>query len=218
MSYRSSIERRRMAAVAGSLALAATIITGPAAFAQDGPEATIEGFLAAVEAKDFEALPTYFCAEFADQVADFDISGMVADLPEGTDPQTILDAFVLDAEIQSLELVSETDAEAIVKLVGTLSMSIDTAALQPLVEGLLAASGVEVTPDMVDMMMGLMAEEFATSESTVIDEEITLAPGETMPWVICDVLGTEPEASPSASAEAGMATDPMAEPEASPAS
>jgi hypothetical protein len=62
--------------------------------------------------------------------------------------------------------------------------------------------------------MGLMAEEFATAESTVIDEEITLAPGETMPWVICDELGSEPEASPAASMEA----DPMAEPEASPAS
>jgi hypothetical protein len=207
-----------MALAAGSLALAASLVAGPAALAQDGPEATIEGFLAAVEAKDFEALPTYFCAEFADQVADFDISSLVADLPEGTDPQSILDAFVLDAEIETLELVSETDTEAIVKLVGTLSMSVDTAALGPLVEGLLAASGVEVTPDMVEMMMGLMAEEFATTESTVIDEEITLAPGEMMPWVICDELGSEPEASPAASDDAGMEADPMAEPEASPAS
>ena len=104
------------------------------------------------------------------------------------------------------------------KLVGTLSMSIDTAALGPFVEAMLEASGVEVTPDMVEMMMGLMAEEFATAESTVIDEEITLAPGETMPWVICDELGSEPEASPAASDDAGMEADPMAEPEASPAS
>jgi hypothetical protein len=207
-----------MAIAAGSLALAASLVAGPATLAQDGPEATIEGFLAAVEAKDFEALPTNFSAEFADQVSDFDISSLVADLPEGTDPQSILDAFVLDAEIQSLELVSESDAEAIVKLVGTLSMSVDTTALGPLVEGLLEASGVEVTPDMVEMMMGLMAEEFATTESTVIDEEITLAPGETMPWVICDELGSEPEASPAASADAGMEADPMADPEASPAS
>ena len=65
------------------------------------------------------------------------------------------------------------------------------------------------------MMTGMLASEF-TAETTDIDEEITLVPGETMPWLICDELGGSADASPAASGDPAMA-DPMASPEASPA-
>ena len=115
---------------------------------------------------------------------------MAAGLPEGTDAQALLDAFILDTEVASVEVVSQTDTEAVVKLVGTMSMDINVDALAPFIESMLAASGQEVTPDMVEMMTGMLSAEF-TAESTDIDEEITLVPGDTMAWLICDELGAE---------------------------
>jgi hypothetical protein len=181
--------RSRGFAVAGGLVLALTLVSAPVTLAQDeGPEATVLALMDAIEAKDFEALPTFFCEEFAEQAAGFDLSGMAAGLPEGTDAQALLDAFILDTEIASVEVVSQSDTEAVVKFVGTLSMAVDVDALAPFIESMLAASGQEVTPDMVDMMTGLLASEF-TGETTDIDEEITLVPGDTMAWLICDELG-----------------------------
>jgi hypothetical protein len=198
MSHPAPAARSRSAILAGGLVLALSLVSAPVALAQeDGPEATIEGLLASIEAKDFAALPTYFCAEFAAQAEGFDLSGLAAGLPEGTDAQSLLDAFTLDAQVVSTEIVSQTDSEAIVKVAATLSMSLDAAALAPFVESMLSSTGQEVTPDMVEMMTGMITSEF-TAETTDIDEEITLVPGEVMPWVICDELGADASPSPEA--------------------
>ncbi len=216
MSHRSPSVRSRVAALSGGLLVALSLVSVPAALAQeDGPDVTVQNLLASIEAKDFEALPTYFCEEFAGQADMFDLSALAGTLPEGTDVQALLDAFILDTEVTSLEVISQTESEAVVALAGTISMDIDTTALAPFIEGLLAATGQEVTPDMVEMMTGLLASEF-TAESTSIDEEITLVPGETMPWLVCDELGGTAEASPAASGDPAV-SDPMASPEASPA-
>jgi hypothetical protein len=206
MSHRAPSIRSRMTIVSSGIVLALSLISAPVALAQeDGPDVTVQNLLAAIEAKDFEALPSFFCEEFAAQAATFDLSGLAGTLPEGTDAQSLLDAFILDTEVASVEVVSQSDTEAVVKLVATMSMGIDTEALAPFIEGLLAATGQEVTPDMVEMMTGMIASEF-TAETTDIDEEITLVPGEAMPWLICDDLGgSTPEASPAASPEASPA-------------
>ena len=58
--------RSRGIAVAGGLVLALTLVSTPAVLAQEeGPEATVLALMDAIEAKDFEALPTFFCEEFA---------------------------------------------------------------------------------------------------------------------------------------------------------
>ena len=216
MSHRAPSVRSRVAAISAGLIVALSLVSVPAAFAQEeGPDATVQAFLDAIEAKDFAGLPTYFCEEFADQASTFDLTTLAGTLPEGTDAQALLDAFIIDAEVANLEVVSQTDTEAVVALAGTISMDIDLAALAPFIEGLLAATGQEVTPDMVTMMTELLASEF-TAESTPIDDEITLVPGEAMPWLICDELGGTTVASPAASGEPSM-TDPMASPAASPA-
>ena len=69
----------------------------------------MQSFLDAIEAKDFAALPSYFCEEFADQASTFDLTTLAGTLPEGTDAQALLDAFILDAEVTNLEVVSQTD-------------------------------------------------------------------------------------------------------------
>ncbi len=180
--------RTRMAAVAGSLALSLSLVSGPVVMAQDGPEATIEGLMAAIEAKDFEALPTYFCAEFADQMGVLDMGNLTEGLPPGMDVNSLLDAFILDTEIASMSVVSQSDTEAVVQVDGSMTMDINLEALGPFIEALLEMSGMEVTPETVEMFSGMMMSEFQ-AESTEISEEITLVPGDDGTWLICDELG-----------------------------
>jgi hypothetical protein len=180
--------RTRLASIAGSLALTAALVSAPAVLAQDGPEATVEGLLAAIEAKDFESLPSFFCAEFSDQVAAFDMSALTDGMPPGLDASALLDAFILDTEITSLEVLSQTDSEALVQLEGSLSMELNAEAMVPFIEALVEMSGMDVTPETVEMFSGLMLSEFQ-AEETAISEQITLVPGEAMPWVVCSELG-----------------------------
>ncbi len=183
-----SHSRTRLAALAGSVALSVALVSAPAVLAQDGPEATVEALLAAIEAKDFEALPSFFCAEFAEQASAFDMSALTEGMPPGMDATALLDAFILDTEIATLEVLSQTDTEATVKLEGSMSMDIDVEAMAPFIEALVEMSGLEVTPETVEMFSGLMMSEFE-AESTEISEEITLVPGEAMAWVVCSELG-----------------------------
>ncbi len=135
MSHRAPSVRSRMIIMSSGLVLALSLISVPVALAQeDGPDVTVQNLLAAIEAKDFEALPSFFCEEFAAQAAIFDLSGLAGTLPEGADAQSLLDAFILDTEVASVEVVSQSDTEAVVKLVGTISMGIDTEALAPFVD------------------------------------------------------------------------------------
>jgi hypothetical protein len=63
-------------------------------------------------------------------------------------------------------------------------------------------TGLEGSPDpaMVERMTGMIASE-VTAPATTIDEEVTLVPGDTRAWVVCDQLGMA-SASPAAFAEA----------------
>ena len=180
--------RMRMAAAAGSLALAISLVSAPVAFAQDdGPVATLEGLMGAIEAKDFESLPDYFCPEFAADMGGLDFASMSEDMPPGMDVDTLLDAFIFDVELESAEVLSLTDAEAIVDMTGSMSMDINADALAPFIEALLGTMGEEITPDMLEMFTGMMIAEFE-AQSDDISAEITLVPGETMPWVVCSDL------------------------------
>jgi len=180
--------RMRMVAAAGSLALAISLVSAPVAFAQDdSPVDTVNGLLDAIEAKDFESMPSFFCEEFAAGMGGLDFASMSEGLPPGMDVDTLLDAFIFDVEVESIEVLSQTDTEAIVELIGSMSMEINADALVPFIEGLLGTMGEDVTPDMVQMFTGLMLAEIPT-ESTDISAEITLVPGETMAWVVCSDL------------------------------
>ena len=70
MSHRAPSIRSRMTIVGSGIVLALSLVSAPVALAQeDGPDVTIQNLLAAIEAKDFEALPSFFCEEFAAQAA-----------------------------------------------------------------------------------------------------------------------------------------------------
>jgi hypothetical protein len=178
--------RMRAAAVGGSLALSMSLALAPAAMAQDGPEATIESFMEAVAAKDFEALPSYFCEAEADQAAEFDVSALAGEMPEGFDVQSLLDAFIFDISLDSLDLVSETETEAVVRVVGSMAMDLDQEALVPFVEAVIEMSGMEVDDATVEMFMSIVASEFEAQAET-IDGDVTLIPGDDG-WLICSDL------------------------------
>ena len=183
--------RMRMAAVAGSMALTVSLAAAPAVMAQDGPEATIESFVAAIAAKDFEALPSYFCEEQADQAAQFDMSELTEGMPEGMpvemDVQALLDAFIIAIQLESIDVISQSDTEAIVHVVGSMAMEVDPEPLVPFIEGIIEMSGMEPDEATVNMFMGMMMSEIEI-ESEDIDTEITLVPGEEMAWLICSDL------------------------------
>ena len=145
--------------------------------------------MADIEAANFEAIGGWFCEEFAEQASRLDMSALAADLPPNVDTSTMLDAFDFDVAVESIETVSETDNEAIVSVVAQLTMNIDVPALEPLIVALLEAGGQEVTPDMVEMVGGLMASQIG-AESIDISEEITVVRNADGTWgQICSELG-----------------------------
>ena len=201
----------RMAAAAGSLALAVSAISAPAVVAQDnGPQATVTGVVEAIEAKDFEALPSFFCEEFAGSMGGLDFASISEGMPPGMDAQMLLDAFIIDVTVDSLDTVSESDTEAVVNLVGSMTMNVNIEALGPFIEVLLASMGEEVTPEMIDMFTGIVMSEFEVEE-TDISSEVTLVPGDSMAWLICsDLTGGDDMADDEMDAEA-VSADAMAE-------
>ena len=132
-------------------------------------------------------------------------------MPEGVDVDALLDAIDPGTELASVEVVSQTDAEAVVKVQGSLSMDIDVDAMGPFIdsmgpyiESMMEASGMEVTPETVDMFTGLIKSQLLSSfqpEVTDIDAEITMVPGEDGTWLVCSDLG----AMAGGTADASMA-------------
>jgi hypothetical protein len=197
-----SNSRTRMVAVAGSLALSLSMVSAPAVLAQDTPQDTLEGLMATIEAKDFEALPTFFCEEFAEEMGGLDFASLADEMPPGLDPNTLLDAFIFDAEIASMETISETEDEVIVQLEGSMSMDINAEAMGPFIEAMMEMSGMEVTPETAEMFTGLVMSEFE-GESTDISAPITLVPGETMAWLVCSELSGDDDETTDGEMPAG---------------
>ncbi len=178
--------RMRAAAVAGSMALTMSLALAPTAMAQGSPEETIQGFMDAVAAKDFEALPGYFCLAEAAQAAQFDVSALAGEMPEGMDVQSLLDAFIFDISLDTVDVVSESDTEAVVHVVGSMAMDLNEEALVPFVETVIEMSGMEVDEATVQMFMSIVSSEFE-AQAEDIDTEITLVPGDSG-WLICSNL------------------------------
>lgn len=180
----------RMAAAAGSLALAISAIAAPAALAQDdSPEAAIQNLAAAIQDKDFESLPSFFCPEFAGNMGGLDLASMTEGMPEGIDVQSLLDVFEITVTVDSVDVVSQSDTEALVDMMGSMSIAINEDAIPGFVEPLLESMGEEVTPDMVQMFSGMMVSEFQ-AESTDMSTQLRLTRDETGAWQICsDISG-----------------------------
>ena len=202
--------RARVAALAASLALFLSLVAAPAVVAQgDSPEDAVQGLLADIEAANFDAIGGWFCAEFADQAASLDMSGMAASLPPGVDTATVLEAFAFEVVLDSIETISQSDTEAVVKLVAQLNMNIDVTLLEPLIVAVLEAGGQEATPDMIALVGGMMASEIG-GEALDISEEIVVVPNEDGNWgKICSELGGDDEDDEDEDMDDGSDADDM---------
>jgi hypothetical protein len=208
MSTTIRSSRSRIAALATGLALSVALVAAPVVVAQyDSPEAAVQGFLDDIEAGNFAAIGGWFCEEFAGQADALNMSELTASLPEGLDAETVLNAFKFAVTVNSLDTVSQDDTEATVAVDASLAMEIDIPALEPVIVAILEGAGQEATPDMVEMVSGMMATEIG-GESLDIAENVTVVPNEDGTWgKICSELGGDDaamsaEMSPAASTEA----------------
>jgi hypothetical protein len=212
MSFAAPFARRRIAA-AGCLVFALSLVSTAAATAQDDPtkapasapeslapedpRRAITDLLAALEAKRFADLAEHFCPDHADQAAEFDVSGLAAAFP-GIDSGLILDVVRLDAEITSLEVASQSDDEAEVNIQGTITTGLEAEKLGPFIEAILASTGEDVTPEMVETLTRILT---ADMESTAINisGRVTVTPSDDGGWVVCGELPGGTTSTPAAS-------------------
>ncbi len=177
----------RMAAAAGSLALAATAFAAPAAFAADSPEGAVDCLVTNMEAKDFESMADCFCDAQASQLGGLNLQEQMTAGLGDLDPQEALDAFEFDVEITQLTETSATDDEVVFDMTGQMTVDINPDAAGPFIAAVLEASGQEVTDDLVEMMTGMMASQFA-AEPQDISSEVVVARDADGSWGVCSDL------------------------------
>ncbi len=178
--------RTRMAAITGSLALTATLLAAPAALAQDeGPEAAFQDFADTFASLDLAALPTYFCADQAVGLGGLGVAELVEGIPPGL--EFMLDAFDIQIDFESLDVVSQTDTEAVVDVVATMSTGFDVEGIMPMFVGLMESLGA--SEEEIAQMQAETLGEVPVSETARLEGQVTLVPGETRSWVICSDLG-----------------------------
>jgi hypothetical protein len=195
----------RMAAAVGSLALAASAFTATAVHAQDTPEDAINAFVVAFEAKDLEALPSFFCADQAETMGGIGLAGLLASIPPFVDSDLLLASLIVDVDLQSMTVTETSATEATVDVVGSMSTAVDVTALEPLAASVIELMGEEATPDRVQEMLDEMEGMIPDMETTDISGQVLLTKDDAGAWLICSPL---PGASMAADvAGAAMASD-----------
>jgi hypothetical protein len=212
------------------LVVAAQAVAGvPAStIAQAGPEVPVLGLFSAIEEKRFDDVPSYFCPAYAGDAADLDLAAsLTGSMPEGIDPQAVLDA--LSFEVTGLSgtgepvisiLSEEPDGRIVLGVEALVRAGIDPETSGPfvrsLVEVTLAEQGMEANAELVDAMMTIVEaqldEQFQTSEA--INKVIWVSADDRGGWLICSSLGdgygplNPPPAPPTASAAPAAPSSP----------
>ncbi len=180
-----SNQRMRIAALTGSLTLTATMLLTPAVLAQDDdPTATFTDFASAFENLDLAALPTFFCADQSEALGGIGLDGLTAAMPPGFD--FMLDAIDISMDIDKADVLSQSDTEAVIDVVATMTMSVDVEAMMPMLVEMMESFGA--TEEDIAQLQEEMMADVPEAETTTIAGQITLVPGETRPWLICSDL------------------------------
>lgn len=176
--------RMRKAAVASSAALALSMAASSLAVAQgDGPESTFYGLADAIEVQDFASLSTYFCAEQSESLGGIGLDQMAFLMPVQMGMFT--DLLTTDVDVETAEVVDQSEAEAIVEVEATISMGFDTELVTGLIE-MITSSGLVPEEELEAMEWDL--DELPESIVFELSGPVTMVPGEAMPWVICSDL------------------------------
>ena len=203
------VRTRRWSFLAGGL-LALSMIGAPALAAEpsaDDPVATVNDLLDTLAAKDFAAVSSFVCAQYAEEVAStFDLAAQMGEIP-GVDLAALIAGLQFTVDPRTATLVSNDGAAAVVDLQATLSMALDETVARDFVKQLLEAQGQDASDAMIDAVLPELMAQFE-GQTTDLSESVDLVL-ENGVWLVCEAFGSE--ASPAPSGE------PVASPAASPA-
>lgn len=185
--------RRRLAALAASLVLLATVaacVPTPA----DGPESVVLEALGKVATKDVDGLRTLACAGQEDMIRDqLGLAGALGngDLIPGLDTQALLDAVNLDVSKVQLGNAAIDGDVAQVPVTGTLKVTFDAAAMRPILKQLLASQGTTMTDAQVDALLKTLA---SYGQDIPLEQSVRLV-RESGTWKVCQDTVAVPAAS-----------------------
>ena len=149
-------------AVAASLAILAGGIAAPAV-AADSPEEAVNQLLDASVTGDYEAIDALVCE--AERAA---VRSML-DPSEAMDMELARELITFDIEDRSVEVLSEDDQEATVRLTGTMSMGVGDGDVEAVAMALLEEDLGELSEEDIELMLPFM--EMALTQSMPVDEE-----------------------------------------------
>ena len=208
------VRTRRWSILAGGL-LALSMVGAPAMAAEpsaDDPVASVNGLLDTLLAKDFAGIGAFVCAEKrADVTANFDLTQAFEGMPEGVDVEALIAGLVLVTPDRVVTLVSNDGALALVDVVATMTIALDEAAAAAFIGQILEAQGMEVSDEMIAMLLPELTAQFSEGEDLTEQVEVVLEEGR---WLVCEDLGDDSDASPSPAASGAPMASPMASPAA----
>jgi hypothetical protein len=186
--------RRRLAALAASIALLLAVAACAPAAPADGPGAVVNEALLKVAAKDIAGLRTLACAGQEDLIRDqlgFP-AAMGSDLIPGMDTEALLDAVNLDvAGVRLGDAVIDGDV-AQVPVTGTLTVTFDAEAMRPILRQFLESQGGTT---MTDAQLDALLTTLATQGQDLPLEQSVRLVRETGAWRICQDSVAVPAAS-----------------------
>lgn len=204
------VRTRRWSFLAGGL-LALSMIGAPALAAEpsaDDPVATVNGLLDTIQAKDFAAVSSFVCAQYAEQVAGtFDLAAQMGEIP-GVDLNALIAGITFTIDPRNATLVSNDGTNAVVDLQATMALGIDENAAREFVKQLLAAQGQEATDAMVDMVLPQLMSQFE-GQTQDLSESVDMIL-ENGVWLVCEPFGSDASPAPSGEPAASPAASPAA--------
>ncbi len=146
------------------------------------PVATINAFVATMEAKAFDKLPNLACSTAKDAAAALDPTTTLSSLLPGTTAADVLAALNISVSNVKVDTPQISGDTASVHFTGDVQMSADQAKLKDLVTKALAAQGVTGNDAAVNQALAIAAPAFAQTQK--MDNTFTLKK-ENGTWLIC---------------------------------
>lgn len=146
------------------------------------PAATINAFVATMEAKAFDKLPNLACSTAKDQAAALDPTKALSSMLPGITAADVLAALNITVSNVKVDAPQISGDTAKVHFTGDVQMSADQAKLKDLVTKALAAQGVTNNDAAVNQALVIAAPAF--SQTQKMDNTFTLKQ-ENGTWLIC---------------------------------
>lgn len=177
---------KRLPKMLAVLLLASVVLSACGGGSAGDPVATVKALMQVVQDKKFDNIADHVCAERKDEVASqLDFRSSLGDT--GFDAQKIVDAMTIDVSNVQYAMVSETGDKAVVKITGDMKMKIDRDKIRDVFVELLQAQGIaQVTDDMVDSMLDMMAAQLESGIDISADVELVKEGGA---WKVCSDIG-----------------------------